>query len=578
MEAPGHNQPATLLLVDGISPFFRGYKKKRVNWSKIPFGHLETESGLKPELCRRIEEDFAGYCGRVAALGYNAITLDDVAHLTDWEGYAPAVRCKIAAYRAFYSRLFEIAAGHGLAVYLTTDLMFYTAELRAAIGTSPVRAGRWLGEAATGLFRHFPQLAGIVTRFGESDGCDVRGDFRSHLIIRTTRQLRQFIATLLPFFRQSGKTWIFRTWSVGVYPIGDLMWHRRRFRKAFAGFADPHFILSLKYGESDFFRYLPLNANFFRIPHQKIIELQARREYEGFGEFPSFVGWDYEAYLDKVREAPGFRGAMVWAQTGGWSRFRRLTYVKDSSIWVELNVHVTAALLHGDSCDAAIGQFAASRLPDCPPGVLVRFLRLADKAILDTLYIREFAESKLFFRRLRMPPTFNVMWDRMVITHLAKRFARFFVRDRERSIEEAWGGVAAVEDMIRLAAENGIPDQGLALQLDTFRLLACCRDYFFRPFTPELAQRLPRIKADYAAAHRPRYRVRLDLAPTRVRKYHLRLLHLLLFRQRRGYRVIDHILALRLLPAIYPLVAFAIRRRLPKSVRRQAMGVEVVFK
>ena len=33
------------LIIDGIAPFFRGYGKKRVNWSKIPFTHVE-KSGM----------------------------------------------------------------------------------------------------------------------------------------------------------------------------------------------------------------------------------------------------------------------------------------------------------------------------------------------------------------------------------------------------------------------------------------------------------------------------------------------------------------------------------------------------
>lgn len=51
----------------------------------------------------------------------------------------------------------------------------------------------------------------------------------------------------------------------------------------------------MKHGESDFFRYLPLNRNFFRIKFAKIIELQNRREYEGCGEHHAISGWEYEA-------------------------------------------------------------------------------------------------------------------------------------------------------------------------------------------------------------------------------------------------------------------------------------------
>jgi hypothetical protein len=33
-----------LFLIDAIGPFFRGYKRKRINWSKIIFTHLDDQT------------------------------------------------------------------------------------------------------------------------------------------------------------------------------------------------------------------------------------------------------------------------------------------------------------------------------------------------------------------------------------------------------------------------------------------------------------------------------------------------------------------------------------------------------
>ncbi len=166
----------------------------------------------------------------------------------------------------------------------------------------------------------------------------------------------------------------------------------------------------------------------------------------------------------------------------------------------------------------------------------------------------------------------------MIVTHAMRRLVRWSVHDREAAWCEAEEGLAAVDAMRQLAATAGIPDQGLEFQRDTFALLALARDYFLRDFTPEIADRLVAAKANYLAKYKRHYRVKLDFAPTRLRKYHLRLLHLLLFRQQRRYRWIDHLLALRLLPLIHPLVRLACQRFLPKSLRRQAMGIDVVFR
>lgn len=132
--------------------------------------------------------------------------------------------------------------------------------------------------------------------------------------------------------------------------------------------------------------------------------------------------------------------------------------------------------------------------------------------------------------------------------------------------------------MITLARDTGIPGQGLELELDSLRLLALARRYFFRDFSQELADRMKTAKSEYIEKHENRYRVKMDFTPTRVRKYHLRLLHLLLFRERRRYRILDHVLALRLLPLLYPFVAYICRRAMPKFARKQAMGAEMLFR
>jgi len=88
----------------------------------------------------------------------------------------------------------------------------------------------------------------------------------------------------------------------------------------------------MEHSESDFFRHLPLNSNFFRTNIPKIVELQSKREYEGCGEFPSFIGFDHERYARELASAPNMLGISVWCQTGGWLPFRRLTYIGNGKL------------------------------------------------------------------------------------------------------------------------------------------------------------------------------------------------------------------------------------------------------
>ena len=164
---------------------------------------------------------------------------------------------------------------------------------------------------------------------------------------------------MLPEFENRGRDLIFRTWTVGAHRIGDLIWHRGTLEKTLEGLDSPNLIVSMKHGESDFFRYLPLNRAFFRVKQRKIIELQARREYEGAGEYPSFIGWDCEHFAKELAHAENIAGISVWCQTGGWHRFRRRAFLENDQrdIWIRLNTAAAIGVFkHGKPVLCAVGK------------------------------------------------------------------------------------------------------------------------------------------------------------------------------------------------------------------------------
>lgn len=238
-------------------------------------------------------------------------------------------------------------------------------------------------------------------RIGESDGVERRDSFHSELVVRSARQLR-LLEALLPDFENRDRLLIVRTWSVGVYPVGDLIWNRDTFGRASDGLESDALVLSMKYGESDFFRHLPLNRHFFRSSHKKLVELQARREYEGFGEVPAFTGWDVERYREELRDAENVVGFSVWCQTGGWTRFDRLTYLEDSSFWTELNVETTVDVWDGAGVPEAVRRFCRRRQREGSAEALLLLLAESDRVLDELLYVDEVATQKLFFRRLRL--------------------------------------------------------------------------------------------------------------------------------------------------------------------------------
>lgn len=571
-----------IFLIDAIGPFFRNYRKHNINWSKIPFTRFEKDPAERQRLFASIRADLDVFADRVRKIGFNSVSLDDVAHLIPDPWLEPWVNASISACQKEYHALFSILRRHGLQIYLTIDVLSLSPGLKASIGGSRARAGQFLVRQFHSLFQTFPEVRGVIVRIGECDGKDVQGQFKSELLLRTSRQVNGLLKKLLPVFDHYGRQLILRTWTVGSYPIGDFIWHRDTTARVLRGIDNPNFILSMKYGESDFFRYLPLNKHFFRLKVKKIVELQARREYEGCGEYPSFIGWDYEKYAQQLAGADNMVGICVWCQTGGWGPFRRLSFLEPAALWNELNSYVTLKIFRYDwSVERAVEAFAIERGYTNSQGFL-ELLRLDDEVIKELLYIKEFASQKLFFRRVRIPPLLYVFWNNIFINHSVRKVLRYLVQDGEQSVSSGYQALEKIERMKALAMDLQLPADDIQFMADTFALLALAREYYFLPYTEEIKLRLKNAKKQYKSQYpkscRPRYRVKTDFSPFVLRTRHLGWLLRISLRSKRGYRVLDYLLTLHLLTMIYFLITRAKPDLIPSFARKSAMGIGAIFR
>jgi hypothetical protein len=573
MNSPG------IYILDGIGPFFRNLPDGRINWSKIPFAYLENDGALQRTLFPAIRSEFRIICQRAREAGFNALSVDDLAHLFDHPDYPAGLRQRINAYQDEFSALFTIAAEYGLAVYVTTDIMFHHPAIDARCGRRTSRLSRFMAEAMADLFDRFPQVKGIISRIGESDGLDVEGDFHSRLTIRTPRQARKWLRTLLPVFEQYDRTWIFRTWSVGAYRVGDLIWNRDTLRSIFDGISSRHLVLSMKHGESDFFRYLQVNKNLFRGELPRMIEVQARREYEGAGEYPSFIGSEIARFRDALSGQQNLCGMMVWCQTGGWIRFRRRTFLEPAGRWNEINTWCAIRIFKdGLTARAAVESWAAHYAPALDPDKLFRLLTLSSEVVTDLLYVDEFARRKVFFRRLRVPPMLSVYWDHVIVNHSMRQIMRCFVNDGEAVVRRGYDALARIDTMMQLARELGWSTQDFEFMRETCAILAAAREYYFREYTPEIRDRMTAMRAHYRASYPVRYSVHLNFNPVKIKTSRLRWYLGLLLRDKRGYRLIDRVFTIRILSWMYPLWHRFGSRHLPDFSRKQAMGIDTVFK
>lgn len=104
----------------------------------------------------------------------------------------------------------------------------------------------------------------MVFRIGESDGLDIKEEFRSQLVLKSPATVNRRLKAVLPIFEHHGRCCIFRTWTVGAHEVGDLIWHHATLEKTVAGITSPALVLSMKYGESDFFSIPVFEPEFFR--------------------------------------------------------------------------------------------------------------------------------------------------------------------------------------------------------------------------------------------------------------------------------------------------------------------------
>lgn len=570
----------SLFLIDAIGPFFQDAGGHSLNWSKIPFARLERGDGLDARVEAQVRADFARFVDRVAAIGYNAITLDDLAHLVPDPDHDAGLGSRILAYQRLFDDLITLATARGLRVFVTTDVMYYTPATRRRIGRRTRAVADALGSAARALFGRFPAVEGLILRFGEADGLDVKGDFHSELVIRTPRQVRRLLERLLPVFASCERLLVFRTWSVGAYRIGDLIWNRDSFRRAFDRIDNPWFVISMKHGESDFFRYLPLNKQFFRSSHKKIIELQARREYEGFGQYPSFIGYEYAALRESLAGADNVIGIQVWCQTGGWTHFHRRSFIDPEAVWNEWNAYVTLRLFkYGESVDNALAGYAEDMFgPGTDLAAVTELARLSDRVVRDLLYIPEFARQKLYFRRLRLPPLLSVYWHHIIVNHSMRKTLRCFVTETDAVVEDGYACLDDIKRMEFLAREVGLPYRDIQFQYDTFAILAVAREYYFRPFDRRVSELLERAKAEYRSRWSDRYAVHLDFSVFRLRRAFMQRAFRVLLRRQRGYRVVDRLITIRLLALVHPLIRRVQGRLFPSFAGEKAMGIDTIFR
>ncbi len=464
----------------------------------------------------RERKKLAIYSGRMGRFGYNAIAMPWFLETVNFDlvGNGHEVYDKGSLYRSRHDslasgigKLMEISADSGLRTYLWTDMVALTPPLKryleerfGSIDTENPAFWAIYGKAAEEAFEKFPLADGIIIRIGEAGSVYNKPgwDYTSELYVRTDKAVRLMLQAFLQAAEKHDRTIIFRSWSVGVGEIGDMHTNPETYQRILGPVKSDRLVVSTKYCSGDFYSWLRFNPTLCQGSHRRIVEIQAKREFEGFGTIPSFTGPLHQSALQSfLRENPMVEGVWVWTQYGGPLRAGPMTIYPFYGFNAinDVNVYAVSRLMTDPyaDMDSIAGcwireYFGADSLL---VEKLVTFLDASYRVMLSGLYISDFARYDVRALGLEPPPMLWIFeWDILGASSSVFSNIYFITRDHFQDVlnegTEAVQGAVALRQLLlevrdRVTANQAGYDRLIAsvdYEIELFRMLSYYRRFF----------------------------------------------------------------------------------------------------
>lgn len=379
----------------------------------------------------------------------------------------------------------EGAQQAGLGIYLFYDALVLPSErierqprdftCRRQRDTLCPASDRAIEQSMAGLdamLRHWPDVSGIVLRFGDNDaqrlphltGNDIYSPHcsRCNKLSKADRITRLIDAAYRRVVLHHGKTLIARAWNVRPNGLHDDESLAAEVASRLPGDAsDDRLMLSFKFTQTDFWRYQRWNGPSLHCAGRPIIyELQCQREYEGKGGIPN---WQVPLWRDgypetrNASEVAGLAqaasqvnlaGLWAWVRGGGWGG----PFVSSES-WIDANVTAVPQLAASPDRDSeSLGRqwirerlgIEDQRLADVVMGVLEH----SPRVILEGFYIEPLARQQ----RTEWHPNDDWIRDDLLDVPAAWRIVqRLPVESLDQVIQEKADAVERIsEDRARL--------------------------------------------------------------------------------------------------------------------------------
>ncbi|BCB77085.1 hypothetical protein GCM10022251_58180 [Phytohabitans flavus] len=448
------------------------------------------------------------------AQGYNGIVVQGFLEYVTFDGLGvyPDGDPHVARARAMvehFGPVWRYAADMGMKVYFMTDMLALSPPLRTYLqglpsGMNAEDARLWSVYQA-GLrefFTSMPYAAGLMVRIGE--GGDIYSfpgwDYTSEIAVKTPAAVRAMLRALLDVAGEGERDIIFRTWSIGVGAVGEMHIDAKSYDEVLGGIDDPHLIVSTKYCLGDYYSHLPFNHTLEMGTQRRIVEFQARREFEVFGSLPNDLGTLHGAALQQFLAAnPHVEGVWTWTQGGGPLRAGPRTLYLREGFWqlYDLNVYSAARLAWDPDADPAqvTADWARQTFSADPATVAAigEVMALSRQAVTKGLYIGPYANRTVKALGVHPPPMMWLFeWD--IVTGDSAVLDSIYSVSRDRLDEAIGEGDEAVELAARMRQVVAGTDPAtwrdpalrqrfvdtLDFQLNLFETLGAYRTMFLR--------------------------------------------------------------------------------------------------
>jgi hypothetical protein len=481
------------VLIDALSPFYDEARPAPRSWA-MPFAHMDLAEPpyVAHAHMERAVGRFGEYCAYVASLGYTGVTLGNLIHLATFDRVPDGPRAvypegspfriRAEQYKAYYRRCVDIAHEHGLRVVLDTDFPAFTPPLLrwlGPLGASPANERIYVAYRAA-IAELFDEVGAdaLSVRIGEGGGAydEQRTGYASSVAVRTVADCRRVVSELLSAVeadnaRTGGaRHLLFRTWTIGLGEIGALHTSPALYDRVFSPFyGHPALVTLIKHVAMDFFQYVPRNPTIGVGGLRQVVEVQARREFEGFGLFPNYRGPAFEEDMRVFRGQPQFAGVSVWTTNGGfWLRAPIFYHAHGPDEWIDLNAWAYARMVKDATLTPrrAAEEWAALRglAPDDAARAADILMRSAD-VVRRGMYVGGFASTPRALFGLDVIPTMMwFWWTRPVGAYgVQSMIFRAVKDDIAGCIAEGAGALADAERM--LADARRLPESALRARL-----------------------------------------------------------------------------------------------------------------